>query len=237
MLTINFAYLHCRNGDLVLDLGCGEGRHSIAASCHYPQIQVVALDVNFADLSLARKRHREFDSHAAAQCFYIQADGGLLPFADDTFDHIICSEVLEHIPDYHLFFAQMRRVLKVGGTLNLSVPRYWPEKICWLLSDEYHRVEGGHIRIFDSNLLRREIQDYQFIFKRRHWAHALHVPYWWLRCAFWQQGENFFLARWYHKILLWDLLKRPLITRILDRLLNPLMGKSVVMYFAKSKVS
>jgi len=40
-------------------------------------------------------------------------------------------------------------------------------------------------------------------------------------------------VRTYHKLLVWDLLKRPRITQLLERWMNPVMGKSVVMYFRK----
>lgn len=233
MLTINYKFVKTKPGDTVLDLGCGEGRHAIGALFHAPNIYVVAIDLSLSDLKVAKLRHREFDHQASQRCLYARANGYILPFSDQTFDHIVCSEVLEHVEDYSSMLEEIKRILKPGGTLNISVPRFWPEKICWALSKEYHQVEGGHIRIFKSRELRKNIQNYSFRFIKRHWAHSLHVPYWWLRCAFWIKGENFFLTRWYHKLLVWDLLKRPRITQALERLLNPVLGKSVVMYFEK----
>ena len=49
-----------------------------------------------------------------------------LPFADKTFDSIVCLEVLEHVPDTRLALAEMSRVLKGGGVLLLSAPMHWP---------------------------------------------------------------------------------------------------------------
>ncbi|MFL0800158.1 MAG: class I SAM-dependent methyltransferase [Agarilytica sp.] len=235
MLTIDFKHIDWKNGDRILDMGCGEGRHSIGAAYHYPQVCVVALDLDFDDLSTAKQRHRDFDKASFNHCLYLQGNGYTLPFPDNCFDHIICSEVLEHVPNYSAILHELHRVLKPGGSLSVSVPRFWPEKICWALSTAYHQVEGGHIRIFKSKELRHAIQKLDFSFRHQHWAHALHVPYWWLRCAFWKQGENFALSRWYHKLLVWDMLKRPWLTQTLDTLLNPIIGKSVVMYFDKSK--
>ncbi len=236
MLTINFKHINWQDGDRILDMGCGEGRHSIGAAYHYPHVTVVALDLDFDDLSTAKQRHQAFDDASLKHCLYLQGNGYTLPFADNSFDHIICSEVLEHVPHYTTILDELHRVLKPGGSLNVSVPRFWPEKICWSLSTAYHQVEGGHIRIFTTRELRQAIQKLNFSFKHRHWAHALHVPYWWLRCAFWQRGENFMLARWYHKLLVWDMLKKPWLTQTLDALLNPILGKSVVMYFDKPKI-
>ncbi len=248
MLTIDFARLPIKPGDRVLDLGCGEGRHAIGALFHYPDITMVALDLSHNDVSTALQRHRDFNNNnnnntgndttnAAPRCLYLQGDGGLLPFPDASFDHVICSEVLEHVPDYAALIREATRILKPGGHLSVSVPRLWPEKICWWLSRAYHEVEGGHIRIFNARQLRKRIQSYGVTYHGKHWAHALHVPYWWLRCAFWRWGEHFILARWYHDLLVWDMLKRPWITQTSERLLNPIMGKSVVMYFQKPQAN
>ncbi len=235
MLTINFSYLQLKPGDRVLDLGCGEGRHAIGALFQQPDITMVALDLNKKDLNTALTRHHEFSEPAAARCLYLQGDGSQLPFTDASFDHVICSEVLEHVPDYGALINEAKRVLKPGGHFSVSVPRYWPEKICWWLSRAYHEVEGGHIRIFTARQLRNRITGQGFCYHHTHWAHALHVPYWWLRCAFWQWGERFPLTRWYHALLVWDMLKRPWLTQTLERVLNPIMGKSVVMYFTKTE--
>lgn len=233
MLTVDFSRIPFRDGDFLLDLGCGEGRHAIGAAFDNPALNVIGVDLCFNDLQTAKNRHSEFDTRSFGQTLYTQGNGYQLPFADHSFDHVICSEVLEHIDDYQQMLAEMNRVLKPGGTLNVSVPRFWPEKICWKLSSAYHQVEGGHIRIFKSHDLKQDITDFRFDYHGRHWAHALHAPYWWLRCAFWKQGETYFPVRMYHKLLVWDLLKRPWITRKIEKLLNPVMGKSVVMYFSK----
>ena len=71
-----------------------------------------------------------------------------LPFADGTFDRVIASEVLEHIPDDAAAMAELARVLRPGGTMAVTVPRCGPEVVNWVLSDEYHDVPGGHVRIY-----------------------------------------------------------------------------------------
>ncbi|VUD59531.1 Demethylrebeccamycin-D-glucose O-methyltransferase [Thalassocella blandensis] len=233
MLTVDFKKIPIRDHDVLLDLGCGEGRHTIGAAWEKSNIHVIGIDLCFADIATAKSRHEAFDPASAARTLYCQANGFHLPFADNSFDHIICSEVLEHIEAYEQILQEIHRILKPGGSLNISVPRYWPEKICWRLSSAYHQVEGGHIRIFNSRQLRNAIKQMQYRFHGRHWAHALHVPYWWLRCAFWNRGENFLPVRLYHKLLVWDLLKRPWITQFAEKCLNPIMGKSIVMYFSK----
>ena len=61
-----------------------------------------------------------------------------LPFSDNYFDRLICSEVLEHIPDYSGALAEIWRITKPGGRIGISVPHRWPEQICWLLSRAYY---------------------------------------------------------------------------------------------------
>ncbi len=156
-----------------------------------------------------------------------------LPFPDACFDKLICSEVLEHIADYRGALREIERVLRPGGLLCASVPRRWPERVCWRLSEEYRRVPGGHVRIFRARELRGQIEALGFQHYRRHWAHALHTPFWWLQCLFWATREENPLVRLYHRLLVWDLMRRPWPTRVAERLLNPLLGKSVVMYFRK----
>ena len=96
-----------------------------------------------------------------------------------------------------------------GGALVASVPRYWPERLCWALSDAYHANEGGHIRIFRAARLNRDIEALGFRRYRRHWAHALHAPFWWLKCLLWERQHESRLVALYHRLLVWDLMEGP----------------------------
>jgi len=234
MQTVNFRYLPLRAGQRVLDLGCGEGRHVISAYIE-ADVQSVGVDLGFADLQITAKKFVDFsEPENNSKSFSLaQANGLHLPFADSSFEVVICSEVLEHIDDYQSVLSEIDRVLAPGGCFVASVPRAWPERICWALSRDYHEVEGGHVRIFNAARLRRDIEQYGLQHYRRHWAHALHVPYWWLKCLFWRSQSRSRLVASYHKLLVWDLMRRPWLTRTLERFLNPVMGKSIVMYFNK----
>lgn len=241
MQTVDFQHFALEPGDRVLDLGCGEGRHVIAASLQQG-VEAVGVDLNFADLASAQAKFRQFcadygEEPDPASLFALASANALcLPFADNSFDKVICSEVLEHIPDYVAALREIDRVLKPGGLFCASVPRSWPERLCWQLSDGYHKVPGGHLRIFDVRELRDQIEELGLRQYHRHWAHALHVPFWWLKCLFWERRDDHPLVRLYHRFLVWDLLDRPRLTRVLERWLNPLMGKSVVMYFRKGSI-
>ena len=67
----------------------------------------------------------------------------------------------------------------------------------------------------------------------RHHAHALHSPYWWLKCAVGVDRDQHPLVRGYHRLLVWDMMKAPRTTRLAERALDPVIGKSVALYFAK----
>ena len=242
MLTIDLDTISLAPGKVVLDLGCGQGRH-IHNVFHYAPVHVIGVDLSFEDAQDTRNGLTYFPPPNPPQSSHKHiahiavADATILPFTDGFFDTIICSEVLEHIEEYELALREITRILKPGGTLALSVPRTWPEWVCWRLSKGYTATPGGHIRIFNAQDLKAQVEICGFECTRRHWAHALHVPYWWLKCLFWNRRDTFWLIRLYHKFLLWDLARRPWITRSLETLLNPIMGKSVVLYFKKGRVA
>jgi len=232
--TVDFRHFPLDPGDRVLDLGCGEGRHVISVYLEQ-DVDAVGVDLSLEDLRATREKFAEFEpAHRDGKSFVLSsADALALPFADDSFDKVICSEVLEHIPDYRGALREIGRVLRPGGLFCASVPRRWPERICWAFSEAYHEVPGGHLRIFDGGRLRDEIEEFGMRQYYRHWAHALHAPFWWLQCLFWNSRDDNWLVRQYRRLLVWDLMQRPPLTRWLEKALNPLMGKSVVMYFRK----
>ena len=172
------------------------------------------------------------EASAGARYEVVRGDLLHLPFPDASVDRVIASEVLEHIPDDATAMAEIFRVLKPGGRVAVTVPRYGPERICWALSDEYHANEGGHIRIYRADVLRTRLAATGLVPGSGHHAHALHAPFWWLKCAVGVDTDSA-LVRAYHRLLVWDLTKRPWLTRTAERLLDPLFGKSLVVYADK----
>ncbi len=232
MLTVDFDRLGLRPGDLVLDAGCGTGRHACEALRR--GARVTALDLGSGDLRQARDwmaaMRQAGECPAGADALAVQADARWLPFPDAAFDRVIVSEVLEHIAEDITVLREVRRVLRPGGTIAVTVPRWFPERICWLLSEEYHSNPGGHVRVYRASELRSKLELAGFRVAGQHHAHALHSAYWWLKCAVGPRNERNPLARLYHRFLVWDITSRPALTRCLERLLNPLLGKSVVLY-------
>ncbi|NRB38998.1 MAG: methyltransferase domain-containing protein [Pseudomonadales bacterium] len=235
MQTVDFKHFKLKKGDRVLDLGCGEGRHVISAYLE-EDIEAIGVDLCVDDLLITQEKAKPFiDKDNKDKYFALACTNALaLPFADNSFDKVVCSEVLEHIPDYEGALKEIERILKPGGIFCASVPRFWPEWVCWHYSDDYHENEGGHVRIFLETQLRRKIENNGFKFYHRHWAHALHSPYWMMQCMDWKNREDNRAIKAYHKFLVWDMMEKPWITKAAEKALNPGLGKSVVMYFEKA---
>lgn len=233
MLTFNFKkYTLNRNGSM-LDVGCGEGRHIFGVMQEYPMMKCVGLDMDDDSLKKAEEGYSYFESISEVGAEFIKGSAYSLPFPDNTFDLIVCSEVLEHLHEYNDAVIEINRVLKPGGKFFASVPAFWPEKICWYLSKEYQNQPGGHLRIFDQKKLIHEIESRGFLFLSSEKFHSIHSPYWWLRCFFWKSQEKNLLVKVYKKILERHILKKPRIIDNIDKLMNPIMGKSFSMYFKK----
>jgi SAM-dependent methyltransferase len=163
----------------------------------------------------------------------VNGDALDLPFPDATFDRVIVSEVLEHIPDDAGAVAELTRVLRPGGTMAITVPAWLPERVCWALSAEYHSIEGGHIRIYTAAALADRLERAGLIVRGTGHAHAFHSPYWWLRCAVGVRNEANALARRYHRFLVWDMTSTSRALRLVERVLDPIIGKSLVLYTCK----
>ncbi len=235
MLTVDFNEFPVGPGDRVLDMGCGGGRHAFAL--YRRGADVVALDMSEKDLLevdvmfAAMKQAGEVPDGATARTVLGSAYD--LPFEDASFDRIIAAEVMEHLPEDDLAMSELFRVLKPGGLLAVTVPRWLPEKVCWALSDAYHEVEGGHIRIYKGSALRAKLEGKGLVYEGQHHAHGLHAPYWWLKCAVGVTNDSHPLVKAYHRLLVWDMVKRPLATRVAERVLQPIVGKSYVIYLRK----
>ena len=237
MLTVDLDRLGVRAGDRLLDLGCGGGRHAFEA--HRRGAHTVAFDREGGDtkdaaaMLAAMRAAGEAPPDALGAA--VSGDALALPFADRSFDRVIAAEVLEHVPADEAAAAEVARVLRPGGTLAVTVPRWFPERVCWALSEEYHwpHVPDGHVRIYRRTGLAWLITAAGLRPTGWHHAHSLHTPYWWLRCALGVERDERWPVRSYHRFLVWDITRRPGLTRVLDRALNPLLGKSLVVYATK----
>ncbi len=124
-------------GGIVLDVGCGNGRHSVFLAGE--GFRVVGLDIVEELLSAAKSRARTTGVESRTE--FVAGDARKLPFRDGQFDGVLCVAVLHHIPTRKgrlEVLWEMWRVLKTGGVGLVSV---------WSTEEERYRTtprpEGG----------------------------------------------------------------------------------------------
>jgi len=237
MLTVRYDWLGLCPGERMLDFGCGGGRHSFEAM--RLGAVAIALDSDRDALAGAAAWVRAMleqdkeTAEAGGHGDLVAADGASLPFPDRCFDRVIAAEVLEHVPGDARVMAELARVLRPGGVIAVTVPRCYPEAVNWALSAEYHNVPGGHVRIYRHSQLVARLRTAGLLPYRHHYAHALHSPYWWLRCALGPNNESNPVVKAYHRLLVWDITAKTPFTRWPEAALNPVLGKSLVVYARK----
>jgi SAM-dependent methyltransferase len=254
VLTVDFDRLDLHAGHRLLDMGCGGGRHAFAAMRR--GATVVALDYDAAELKdvqairaamaeageIPRTETDETGSAGVTGSAgatgsaggVVNGDALHLPFPDDTFDRVIASEVLEHIWDDSGAIAELVRVLRPGGRMAVTVPSRFPERVCWAISRNYHDTPGGHVRIYHQHELEAKLERAGLTMKGSRRVHALHSPYWWLRCAYGVHDTDAWPVRRYHDFLVWQIERQPRWVGALDQALDPVLGKSIVLYTQKA---
>lgn len=233
MLTVDFERLALRPGDRILDLGCGGGRHAFEAWRR--GAVVVPLDRSEAELKEVRAVVGGMldagELAGGAPGGAVNGDALHLPFPDASFDAVVASEVLEHVWDDRGAISELVRVLRPGARMAVTVPTRWPERVCWALDCRYHDTPGGHVRVYRQPDLEAKLEAAGCWLRGSHHAHALHSPYWWLKCA---TGVDRFEPAWavrrYHDLLVRQIEGRAPLLASLERALNPVLGKSLVVY-------
>lgn len=232
MNTVDFEKLALEDGVLILDAGCGEGRHSWDLVKGPYRVVSIDLDLEALAANNGFMKYMETLGETRGIFFVVQGNVQALPFADATFDRVICSEVLEHVDDYFEAMSELVRVLKPGGTIGVSVPTWITEVFYWKLDKNYSHP-GGHIRIFRAFEVRDLLEAFGLKIMGSHRRHSLHSPYWFLRCLFGLDRETALLPRAYNRFLCWVENNSSPPFKLLERLLDPLFGKSLVFYALK----
>ncbi len=120
MITVDFERLCIKPGFRILDIGCGSGRHTCAAS-RFEKVVAIGSDINYEDVVEAKNRliyQESLGENGGGIWENVVSDIRCLPFEDNYFDLVICSEVLEHIDDHERAVSELTRVLKPGFSSN-----------------------------------------------------------------------------------------------------------------------
>jgi SAM-dependent methyltransferase len=138
----------------ILDLGAGAGGVAIALSSE-PRYRVTTVDVVMnADLA-------EMSTVHGAQCTvhrrpeYVVAGADTLPFADGSFDAVLCLETIEHLRKPRPAAKEMMRVLNSGGLVMITTPA----RFRWLFKpDPHYQIRG--LALLPDFLQKRAVENY-----------------------------------------------------------------------------
>ncbi|KAG6013700.1 hypothetical protein E4U54_006418 [Claviceps lovelessii] len=116
----------------ILDLGCGPGTITTDLCAHVPEGHVIGLERGAAVLDQARALATE---RGVQNVQFVEGDANSLSYADNTFDVVVCHQVLQHVSDPVGILREMRRVAKPGGLVAARESDYG--SFTW-----YPEVEG-----------------------------------------------------------------------------------------------
>jgi SAM-dependent methyltransferase len=227
--VVDLDLLGVQPGTRVLDVGCGVGRLMLRMARR--GCRVTGVELIRADLRSARRLLGE----VWQQVELIEGDGGRLPFADESFDFVTCTETLEHVADYGLALRELTRVLRPGGNLAVSVPDTLPEVIARELSELYRADPWGHRRIFTRGGVTRAVETAGPRVYARHLRNSVEAVYWTLlrlvdACPLLRGWAVAALDRWRGRS---NSEPYSLLYHVLDEAGNRVFPKSVVVYASK----
>jgi len=121
---------HPAGNGAVLDVGCGTGEMTARLTEKFRDASFTGIDLEESHLARARARCAPFGSRVRFQ----HGDALALPFADATFDLVVCRHLIQAVPDAARVLSEIRRVLRLGGRMHLIAEDYgmlhcWPTQL------------------------------------------------------------------------------------------------------------
>jgi Methylase involved in ubiquinone/menaquinone biosynthesis len=229
--TFNFNLLNLKKIKKVIDVGCGNGRHLKSLGFRLTDSEIVGIDQSAPEITKLNEEFSDSICKNGNTYRFITGDIREMEIPDNSQDLVVCSEVLEHVPNFEAVLKECYRILKPGSVMLISVPAYFPESLCWKYSKKYMQTPGGHIRIFKKNFLKERFEALNLKVFKQHREHALHSIYWILRARN-NMEENDFLKS-FHNLLVKQMFGQAKLSLALEKLLNPLFGKSECFYLRK----
>jgi SAM-dependent methyltransferase len=229
MLTVDFDKLAVQKGNVVLDAGCGFGRHSLEFMKR--GAVVFSMDMDMESLRKTRFILSELKQQirdTARGSMVHSGDALNLPYKDETFDRIICAEVMEHVPDDFKACSELTRVLKKNGRIAITVPTIFSEMIYDCLTFEYFATPGGHVRKYLPKKLVSIMRKNGLVIYGIGFKHAFHTVWWMIRCVVGLHYGSHPITKGYHKFLHLGLYSG--LMRKIERFCNYFFPKSVVIY-------
>lgn len=169
-----------RATDTVVDVGCGDG--SFVHFCARQGAEVIFIDRDEARLA---RTTRKIETSPARAHRGIHSDCDPIPLADDSADLVICTEVLEHVPDPVVFLAELVRIARPGGRVLVTVPDSRSEQLVAATAPPQYFQAPNHIRVFSADDFRElvlgaglDIESHQFM--GCFWS--IYWPLSWLTC-------------------------------------------------------
>ena len=140
-------------GDRVLDLGCGDGVFTVVIA--EAGADVIGVEVATGAITRARSAHPELD-------FRLAPIDGPLPLADNAFEVVWASEVIEHIADTARWLSEVRRVLAPGGRLLLTTPAHGRLRVAVGGVERFSEPLGDHLHLYTKRSLLAVLTDFGF---------------------------------------------------------------------------
>lgn len=177
--------------DKILDVGCGDGSHSLF--CGRLGAAVVFADIDAARVDALAKRFNDYGLH---HCEGLVTDTAPLPIKDCTFDKVIATEVLEHVDDPRSFMEELVRVGKPGAQYLLAVPGEASESVQQVLAPPAYFEKPNHIRIFRAQQFEDLVKTSGLIVESQH-TYGFYHSIWW--SLFWTCDHD--LSEPWHPLL------------------------------------